>query len=152
MKNPKEGNAEEIFNEESRGERERRKNPIPDYEHFFDDSEDEGERKGLSFTFKLLRKYWLKVLISQIMFIIKHSPVWLIPIATSEVVTIVTEANNRENAVRDIIIWVIVLGVMILQNIPTHIWYEKYTNKVLRNIGAGLRCSLIRKLQHLSVT
>lgn len=138
-------------NEAVKEAKEMRKNPIPDYEHFFDDSEEEnGKAKGIAFTLKLLRKHWFRVIISQILFIIKHSPVWLIPIVTSEVVTIVTE--GRATAARDIAILVVALSLLILQNIPTHIWYEKYTNKMLRNIGAGLRSSLIRKLQHLSVT
>ena len=138
-------------NDAVREAKERRKNPIPDYEHFFDDSaDDKGGTKGISFVFKLLRNNWFKVFVAQILFIIKHSPVWLIPIVTAEVVTIVTEGSPT--AARDITILVIALGILILQNIPTHIWYEKYANKLLRNIGAGLRCSLIRKLQHLSVT
>lgn len=130
--------------------KERSKNPIPDYEHFFDDSKGGGEGKGLSFILKLLKKHWFRIIICQILYIIKNCPVWIIPVITSNVITIVTKGG--ENAVRQIIVNVLVLAVVLLQNIPTHVLYEKYANKMLRNIGAGLRCSLIRKLQHLSVT
>lgn len=128
-----------------------KRNSIPDYEHFFaDEDADDSKGVGMSFIFKLLKSHWFKILISAILYVIKASPIWIIPIVTSNVITAVT--NNNEGTVRSIILNSILLAVVIIQNIPTHVLYEKYTNKMLRGIGAGLRCTLIRKLQHLSVT
>lgn len=136
--------------ENLKGDKERKRNSIPDYEQFFAETENETKGSKMSFALILLKKHWFRIILCQILYIIKHCPVWVIPVVTANVVTIVTE--NGENVVRNIFINVLVLGILLFQNIPMHIFYEKYANRMLRGIGAGLRSTLIRKLQHLSVT
>lgn len=137
-------------NEAVKDAKDRKRNAIPDYEHLFNEDEEEPTGVGMKFILKLLKSYWFKIFISVILWGIKACPVWIIPIVTANVITAVTNANA--NTVRDITINAIVLAIVLAQNIPTHVLYEKYVNKMLRGIGAGLRYTLIRKLQHLSVT
>lgn len=137
-------------NEAIKDAKERKRNAIPDYEHLFNEDEEEPTGVGMKFILKLLKSYWFKIFISVILWAIKACPVWIIPIVTANVITAVTNANA--NTIRDIIINAIVLAIVLAQNIPSHVLYEKYVNKMLRGIGAGLRYTLIRKLQHLSVT
>ncbi len=130
--------------------KEEKRNHIPDYEHLFSEEENEATGIGMTFILRLLKSHWFRIFLSGILYIVKACPIWIIPIVTSNIITVVTK--NDGNAVRDIIINASVLAFVLAQNVPTHVFYEKYVNKMLRSIGAGLRCTLIRKLQHLSVT
>lgn len=130
--------------------KEEKKNHIPDYEYLFSDSEEEPHGISMTFLLKLLKAHWFQIFISGILHIIKHCPVWIVPIVTANIITIVTK--NSDNALRNMFINLLVLVLVIAENFPTHVLYEKYVNKTLRNIGAGLRSTLIKKLQHLSVT
>ena len=127
-----------------------RKNPIPDYDHLFSETANDKRGVGIGFILKLLKNHWFRLFFSSILYIIKASPMWVIPIATANIITAVTKQNA--NTVNSILINVVILAFVIGQNIPMHVLYEKYVNKMLRSIGAGLRCTLIRKLQHLSIT
>ncbi len=127
-----------------------KKNFIPNYEHLFDIEQEEATGVGMTFILKLLKSHWLRIIISLILWVIKACPVWIIPIVTSNVITAVTQ--NSANTVRDIVLNAIILAIVLAQNVPVHVLYEKYVNRMLRGIGAGLRYTLIKKLQHLSIT
>lgn len=130
--------------------KEQKKNAIPDYDHLFSETSNDKKGVGIGFILKLLKKHWFRLFFSSILYVIKASPIWVIPVVTANIITAVTDHNA--NTVNDIIINVVILTFVIAQNIPVHVLYEKYVNKMLRSIGAGLRCTLIRKLQHLSIT
>ena len=122
---------------------------IPDYEVLFNGDENP-KGKGSGFLKKLLKKNWYKLIISSILYTIKACPNWIIPILTANIITLAT--NQTDGALNGMILNTIILFAVSLQNIPTHMLYARYTDKMLRTIGAGLRSTLIRKLQHLSVT
>lgn len=124
-------------------------NAIPDYEVLFNE-DGNSKNGGSSFLSKILRTHWYKILISSVMYVIKASPNWIIPILTANIITLAT--NQDDGALQKMILNTIVLFAVTMQNIPTHMMYARYTDKMLRNIGAGLRSTLVRKLQHLSVT
>ncbi len=133
---------------------EKNKNKIPDYEFLFQQQTDEkvkSEDKGAGGILKalFLQNKW-KILISTILYAVEASPVWFIPIATSAVINIVT--NPDDKTFMRLLLYGIVLFVLVVQNIPSFVLYSKFTDRMLRNVGAGLRNTLIRKLQHLSIT
>jgi len=121
---------------------------IPDYEELF--AEEHKKGGGGRILLKLLKQNALKIFVSSIMFIIKASPVWIIPVVTASVINSVTEGG--EGIWQDVLIKVAVLLFLILQNIPTHMLYCRYSDRMLRTVGAGLRNTLIKKLQHLSIS
>ena len=134
-------------------------NVIPDFEYLFDEEEKpkpglkKKERKsgvGLRFYKRLLKGNTGGFLFSQLIFILRTSPIWIMPIITANIINAVTVGS--ENPVREIMINSIVLAVILLQNIPTHVIYSRITDKMLRRTGAGLRSAVVRKLQHLSIT
>lgn len=143
-------------NEAVKDAKNERKNSIPDYERLFSEETEEPTGVGMGFVVKLLKAHWFRILFSSVLYVIKASPVWIIPIVTANIITAVTNGiagvAATNSAIRSIVINTIVLAVVLFQNIPTHVLYEKYINRMLRSIGAGLRCTLVRKLQHLSVT
>ena len=58
-----------------------RVNYVPDYEFLFADEEMKDSKKGgLKLLKKLYAMYWKNMVISTILFLIKHSPLWIIPV------------------------------------------------------------------------
>ncbi len=128
------------------------KNQIPDYEVLFQESPGQTTDKKVSGIPKMLLKQNAgKVLFSMLVYVIKASPTWAIPLVTSEVINLITSPDA--DTPKKLAIYGVILFFLLIQNIPTHVlWYEKYVNKMLRTVGAGLRNTLIKKLQHLSIT
>lgn len=109
------------------------------------------EKRGFIATlFRFYKGNYGNLLMSALMFFIKASPTWIIPIITAGVIDIATE--KPDGAVRKFIIYGAVAFVMLLQNIPTHTLYMMYLSRAQRSVEAGLRGAMIRKLQQLSVT
>lgn len=120
---------------------------IPDYEELFNE---EGTKGGGRILIKLMKQNALKIFVSSLMFIVKASPVWIIPVVTAAVINTVTEGGD---GMMQSILWQTgLLMILILQNIPTHMLYCRYSDNMLRTVGAGLRNTLIKKLQHLSIS
>lgn len=133
-----------------------RTNYIPDYEQLFFENRDNksGDRKKRAAETGILKTLFKKnikgIVISSFFYLLKNSPTWVIPIVTSNVINLISYPD--EHAMLKIALNFAVLCVCILQNIPTHILYSRFTDKMLRTVGAGLRNTLVRKLQHLSLT
>ncbi len=128
---------------------EEKKSSAPDYQYLFKTG-----RKAplLRATFKASR--W-KFLLSLLLYVIKDSPVYVIPICTANIINIVASVvagQYQGDYVTPIIINSVVIVVFLLQNIPVHTFYARLTDNMLRNASAGLRGAVIRKLQHLSIT
>lgn len=102
-------------------------------------------------TMALLYKgHYLELLGSIVFFIIKHSPVWVLPIATSNIINAATKPDH--NTTRTIILNVGLMSVMILQNILTNYIHTWLYAKTIRNVEKDLRSALVRKLQQLSIS
>ncbi len=128
-----------------------KKNPIPDYEQLFQEAEEcERTRRTNIIPKMLLRQNAIAILISAILYVIKTAALWAIPLVTSEIINTVT--RNDPNMTSKLLVCAIILVILILQNYPLHVLYSKHIDKKLRDLGAGLRNTLIRKLQHLSIT
>ena len=70
----------------------RHENKIPDLEYLFrgDGTKEENADKSKGFLFKLLRKDWLGILFSTFLYILQASPLWLMPVVTSDVIDMIT--------------------------------------------------------------
>ena len=124
------------------------KKPIPDYENLFVEEAYNRRGGGSGILKKLAKENRWSIIISSLLYLIKHSPTLLIPIITANIIDIVSTGGD----VKHIYINIGVLILLLLQNIPCHILYSKYLDRVLRTISAGLRNTLIKKLMHLSIT
>ena len=126
------------------------KNTIPDYEFLF--GEDDGSKSGggTKIMKRLFRENFLKVIISAILYVVKSAALWVMPVVTANVINIASHPNSQSQKL--IIMNVLILILLIVQNVPTHILYSRFTDRTLRTVGAGMRNTLIKKLQHLSIT
>lgn len=133
----------------SKSKNRQKENKLPDYVSFFESAKDV-DSIAVRFLKSLLMSNWKELVCSTVLFGIKHCAMWIIPIVTANVIDIAT--NPSKNSVTGLFINGGVLIFLIIQNLCTHVWYIDYVSKVLRNIGAGLRDSVVRKLQQLSIT
>lgn len=108
------------------------------------------ETHSLKILLGLYKGQYFKLFLSVLMFAIKHTPVWALPIVTANIINAATVPD--ENAATVIIINVSVMIVLVLQNLLTNYLHTYFYAKVVRNVECGLRSSMIRKLQQLSIT
>lgn len=98
----------------------------------------------------LYKGQYLRLLASVVLFAVKHTPVWVLPITTANIINAAT--GKEENALRTIIINTAIMVLLIAQNILTNYFHTYFYSKAIRNVECGLRSSMIRKLQQLSIT
>lgn len=98
----------------------------------------------------LYKGNYSKFFLAILFFFIKHSPVWVLPIVTANIINDVTTASA--DTTRNIIIYVAIMIGLILLNIPTNYMYVRYKSLATRYCETGLRKALVRKLQQLSIS
>jgi len=109
----------------------------------------QNENHTLKTFIGLYKGHYLSLFFSFVFFVLKSSPVWVLPIVTANIINAAT--NKDENAVHVIIVNMIVILIMILQNIVTNYIHTVLYAKAIRNVERDLRSSLVRKLQQLSI-
>lgn len=92
----------------------------------------------------------INLFISFFFFLIKHSPVWIIPIITANMINIAS--NPTESELSGLWINLLIISIIIAQNIPAQYMHIRFLSKASRQVEAGLRSTLMRKLQHLSIS
>lgn len=109
----------------------------------------QNENHTLKTLIGLYKGHYLNLFFSTVFFIIKSSPVWVLPIVTSNIINAAT--SKAENAIHVIIVNMIVILIMVLQNVLTNYFHTVLYAKTIRSIERDLRSSLVRKLQQLSI-
>ena len=91
-----------------------------------------------------------KFFLAIIFFFIKHSPVWVLPIITANIINNITSGASEtySNILIESLIMVVLIGI----NIPTNYMYTRYKSLATRYAETGLRKALVRKLQQLSIS
>ncbi len=97
----------------------------------------------------LYKGRYLNLVLSIIFFFIKHSPVWVLPIVTSNIVNAAT--NKSPDAGRIIFINVLVMSLLLIQNVITNYFHVWLYSKTIREMERDLRSTMVRKLQQLSI-
>ncbi|MCG5219909.1 ABC transporter ATP-binding protein [Streptosporangium sp. KLBMP 9127] len=80
-------------------------------------------------------------------FMVKHSPIWLLPLITANVIDILV----GRLPVTGLLINIGLLFVMLLSNYPMHLLYVRYLHGSIRRMGTSLRSALCGRMQQLSV-
>ena len=78
-----------------------------------------GKKHGtISTLFRFYKGNYKNLILAAIMFLIKSSPTWIIPLITAAVIDIATQ--RPADALRQFVIYGAVTVLILLQNIPTH--------------------------------
>ncbi|WP_329087844.1 MULTISPECIES: ABC transporter ATP-binding protein [unclassified Streptosporangium] len=95
----------------------------------------------------LFREDRLRLLVAVFAFLVKHSPTWLLPLITANVVDIVVTRAPIAH------LWVNagVLLALLLFNYPLHLLYVRCLHGAIRRMGTNLRSALCRRMQQLSI-
>ena len=127
-------------------------NKLPDYEGMFEKAEG-SDKSGSKVLLRILLQNKKDFIISVLFYLLKNAPVWFTPIVISNVINIATDKiSGKGGELSGIWFWAVIGFAVLFSNIPLHVIYIHFTSHALRNIGVGMRSSLIRKLQHLSLT
>lgn len=128
-----------------------KKNGIPDYERLFREGTKISHGKKMSGIMKLLLKENRAGLVSTIiLLILQQLPSLMIPLVTAEIINVLTAGG--EDVMRKVIFYGVAILILLIPNVPTNVSRAKCASRMQRNVSAGLRNTLIRKLQHLSIT
>lgn len=85
-----------------------------------------------------------------IVYLIKHSPAFALPIVTAMMIDLAVDTQDPRRFSK-LLFYFVLMMVLVLQNIPTHILYARMLSGVMRGISQQLRQDLCRQLQRLSV-
>jgi ATP-binding cassette, subfamily B, bacterial len=110
-------------------------------------------QKNQKNSFKVLiglyKGNYVRIFYSAVFFMIKHIPAWVMPITIANVINAAT--GDSGNGIRTIYLNAIVMIFLVLQNILTNYYHTKLHSYAIRSVESGLRASLIKKLQELSI-
>lgn len=90
-----------------------------------------------------------RLVLATLCFVVKHSPVWLMPAITADIISIV--ARGGPGATAELLRHSLFLVVILVQNPPLHYAYVWLLSRAARTMETGLRSALCRRLQHLSI-
>lgn len=97
----------------------------------------------------LYKGSYLQLFIALIFFIIKSSPVWIMPIVLSNIINIISKSVQDSN---NNLMWnIVVMFILIITNIPANLICAHYRSFAIRNVESDIRCDLVSKLQILSI-
>jgi ATP-binding cassette subfamily B protein len=90
-----------------------------------------------------------RLVVAIVFFIIKQSPVWVMPLITANIIDIVTRGGP--NTLGSLWFNAMILAVLLVQNIPTHYLYIRSLSLAARTMETRLRSAIVHQLQHLSI-
>ncbi|WP_262002009.1 ABC transporter ATP-binding protein [Microbacterium sp. Mcb102] len=97
--------------------------------------------------FKLLGRRRGRITVAVTAFAVKEIPVWFLPVVTAAIIDIVAGPGE----VWEVLGWLGVAAVLLIQNYPNTLLYTRSFMTVVRDIGATLRNGLAARLQSLSI-
>lgn len=123
---------------------------LAETEETFIDSYGKHEQKPLRILLSLYKGHYLQLVLSGIFFALKHACVWYLPVATAGVINIASGTND--GGLNGILFYISIEIALVLINMPANYLYVHFRSLAIRNMEAGLRGALVRKLQKLSIT
>ena len=88
-------------------------------------------------------------LLSVIFYTIKHSPAWVTPIVTANIINYVTDGVTDA---RSLILYNAgILAILLLMNVPMNYLHMHFRASAVRDVEAGLRSTLVHKIQTMSI-
>lgn len=98
----------------------------------------------------LYKDDWLNLLLSFLFFVVKHSPVWILPLVTANIINTISQPTANTPSVF-LINGIVLLGVLLI-HLPASHFYMLYQSRATRGVEATLRSAIVRRLQVLSIS
>ncbi|ARV61098.1 ABC transporter [Nostocales cyanobacterium HT-58-2] len=92
---------------------------------------------------------WDKLALSMVFYVIKHSPEWIRPVVIANIIDIIS--RPQEHSLTQLWLNGAILGISIVQNIPTHYLHIMTLSAATRQMETNLRNSITQQLQELSI-
>ena len=83
-------------------------------------------------------------------YVIKGAPLWVMPVVTANVINIISVPHP--GALRDLGLNALVLGVLLVENVPFHCLYIRQLSLAARSVEMELRAALVRRMQELTIS
>jgi ATP-binding cassette, subfamily B, bacterial len=110
---------------------------------------EENQKRPFKILISLYKGTYIKLILSAVCFAIKHTPAWVLPIVTANIINIAT--NSAGHDIYEIYFNVGIMVVLVLQNILSNYYHTKFHSLAIRKVEAELRSALVKKLQQLSI-
>ncbi len=107
-------------------------------------------QKPIITLFRFYKGNYKDLIIAALVFLIRVSPSWILPLITASIIDIATE--RPQDAIHKFVVYGILTVAILLINIPSHTIFQTHCSRAQRTVEAGLRSAIIRKLQQLSIT
>ncbi len=116
----------------------------------FQEQSQTSEAHALRGLLRIYEGQYLRLALSILLFAIKHSPVWILPVVMARMITIISDPATYR--VSDL--WMIsaIFFLIIIQNIPMHTLFVRVFSGALNTMQWQLRSSIVRRLQELSIS
>ena len=88
-----------------------------------------------------------KLALALILFVVKHSPVWILPLLTANIIDVMV----KHRPLQEMWLNAIVLAALLLQNVPLNFMYVRYLSLAVRSVELRLRSAICQRLQQLSI-
>lgn len=127
---------------------------LPDYETFFSQNINSKGKDRPGFLKKIVRINITPIILSLLVYIIQALPIFVTPVLTAEIINIVTnafEVGLTPEVWQKLGIYVGIIIICLLQNIPTTRLRWAIVSRMLRKTSAGIKSSVVRKMQRLSI-
>jgi len=95
----------------------------------------------------LFEEQKFRVVIAFVLFCIKHSPSWVIPLLTANIIDIITQHKS----LTELLINIAILFAVTIQNWPVNVLYVRFQSKAIREVENRLRSALVERMQQMSM-
>jgi ATP-binding cassette subfamily B protein len=97
----------------------------------------------------LMRDDWGRMAAATIFQIVKHSPTWILPLMIASIIDLLT--NWQPSSYSRLWLYIGILVVADIQNIPMHMAFVRLLSLSTRNLEMNLRSAIARRMQYLSI-
>lgn len=130
---------------------------LAQFDFLFTETVDKKGKKKTNFLKRIFAVNRWPLILNAFLYVIQSSPLWIIPLISANLINLAT-AQLGATPLPNVEFWqkilfnCIILGVSIVQNAPVTMLRLKILNKMLRRTSAGIKSTVVRKLQTLAIT
>ncbi len=123
---------------------------LPDYDFLFNENTSINKRRP-GMLRKLFQANSKSAFICIFTYMLMNAPAWIVPVITAEIINLAAFSLNSET-ISQIVLYAVIIVLLYASNIPFCILNNGLKDRMVRRTSAGLKRTVIRRLQKLSIT